>query len=75
MKGSAAPDLWLCAHAGGARAVCAWGVKRDGVQYSTMEGYHAAALLLACDAQARGDGGVAERLHASCRHLVAVAEV
>jgi hypothetical protein len=27
------------------------------------------------DVQARGGGGVAERLHTSCRHLVAVAEI
>jgi hypothetical protein len=47
----------------------------DGVQYSTMEGYHGAALLSELDAQARGGGGAAERLHASCRHLVAEAEV
>ena len=57
-------------------AVCPWGVKRDGVQYSTMEGYHAAALLSELDdVQARGGGGAAERLHASCRHVEAVAEV
>ena len=45
---------------------------------STLESYHAAALgilLFADDVQARGGGGAAERLHASCRHLVAVAEV
>jgi hypothetical protein len=41
---------------------------------STMEGYRAAALLSAGDVQARGGGGVAERLHASGRHLVAVVE-
>jgi hypothetical protein len=56
-------------------AVCPWGVKRDGVQYSTMEGYHAAALLSELDAQARGGGGAAERLHASGRHVVAENEV
>ena len=38
-----------------------------------LEGYHAAAV--ACDVQARGGGGAAERLHASCRHIVAAAEV
>ena len=27
------------------------------------------------DVQARGGGGAAERLHASCRHIVAAAEV
>ena len=56
-------------------AVCPWGVKCDGVQYSTMEDYDAAALLSELNVQARGGGGAAERLHASCRHLVAVAEV
>jgi hypothetical protein len=56
-------------------AVCSWGVKRYGVQYSTMEGYHDAALPVELDVQVRGGGGVAERLHASCRHLVAGAEV
>jgi hypothetical protein len=55
--------------------VCPWGVKCDGVQYSTMEGSHAAALLSEPDdVQARGGGGAAERLHASCRHA-AVAEI
>jgi hypothetical protein len=56
-------------------AVCPWGVKRDGVKYNTMEGYHGAELLSEPDVQARGSGGAAERLHASCRHVVAVAEV
>jgi hypothetical protein len=40
-----------------------------------MEGYHAAALLSGLDVQVRGGGGAAERLHASCRHLGAMAEV
>jgi hypothetical protein len=40
-----------------------------------MEGYHGAALLSELDVQARGGGGAAERLHASCRHLVAAAEI
>jgi hypothetical protein len=55
--------------------VCPWGVKRDGVQYSSMEGYRAAALLSELDVQARGGGAAAERLHASGRHLAAAAEV
>ena len=45
------------------------------VQDSTMRAYNAAALLSAVDVQVRGDGGVAEHLHASCRHLDAVADV
>jgi hypothetical protein len=40
-----------------------------------MEGYHAVALLSELDVQVRGGGGAAERLHASCRHLGAMAEV
>jgi hypothetical protein len=40
-----------------------------------MESYHAVALHIGLDVQARGGGGVAERLHASCGNLVAVAEV
>jgi hypothetical protein len=32
-------------------------------------------LQIGLDMQARGGGGVAERLHASCRHLGAAAEV
>jgi hypothetical protein len=42
---------------------------------STMEGYHDAALLSELDVQVRGGGGAAERLHASCRHVAADAEV
>ena len=34
------------------------------VDYSTTEGYDDAALLSADDAQARGGGAAAERLHA-----------
>jgi hypothetical protein len=46
MQGSAAPDLWLCVLAcKWSTAVCPWSLNRDGVQYSTMEGYLAAALL------------------------------
>jgi hypothetical protein len=37
--------------------------------------YHAAALLSELDVQARGGGGAAERLHASCRHLAAGGEI
>jgi hypothetical protein len=51
--------------------VCPCCLKRDGVQYSTKEGYHGAALPPGLDVQARGGGGAAERLHASCRYVVA----
>jgi hypothetical protein len=42
---------------------------------AALEGYSGAALLVVLDLKARGDGGVAERLHASCRHVLALLEV
>jgi hypothetical protein len=54
---------------------CGWSTGRCvRSQYIIMEGYHV-ALLSELDVQARGGGGAAERLHASCRSLGAVAEV
>ena len=63
------PPLYGCAHMRVEHGtVCPWGVKCDGVQYSTMDGYHGSALHVGLDVQVRGGGGVAERLHASCRN-------
>jgi hypothetical protein len=70
VEGSASSDLWLCAHAGGARRGVSMS-KCDGVRYSTMEDYHDAALLSGLDVQA----GAAVVLRSACRHLGAEAEV
>jgi hypothetical protein len=39
---------------------------------AALEGYSGAALLVELDLKVRGDGGVAERLHSSCFHYVAI---
>ena len=54
----------------------AW--RGEGIQYSTMEAYHTAALLSELDVQAkacRSGGGAAERLQTSGGHLVEAAEI
>jgi hypothetical protein len=46
--------------------------------YGFVEGYHTCRLgqlLIVLDVKARRDGGVAERLHTSCRHVLAVLEI